>query len=105
MKKLQSLPGRTAASGKKCAQKPPDQKRRGEMGEAAFLLKASALGFGVADADFLQLRQELRPDALVFALVFFDGVRFDAQFECVTRHMPSKRSWIPQPYSWRPGRR
>jgi hypothetical protein len=48
MKKLQSLQGRTAASGKKCAQKPPDQKRRGEMGEAAFLLKASALGFGVA---------------------------------------------------------
>ena len=31
----------------------------------------------VANADFLQLGQQLRPDALVFALVFFDGVRFD----------------------------
>ena len=31
----------------------------------------------VADADFLQLGQQLRPDPLVFALVFFDGVRFD----------------------------
>ena len=31
----------------------------------------------IADADFLQLGQQFRPDSLVFALVFFDGVRFD----------------------------
>jgi PD-(D/E)XK endonuclease len=47
MKKQQSLKGRTA-SRKKCARKQPDVKRRGELGEAAFLHKASTLGFGVA---------------------------------------------------------
>jgi hypothetical protein len=47
MKKQKSLKGRTA-SRKKCAQKPPDTKRRGEIGEAAFLHKASSMGFGVA---------------------------------------------------------
>jgi hypothetical protein len=48
MKKPQSLPGRLAASGKKCAQKPPERKRRGELGEAAFLHKAASMGLAVA---------------------------------------------------------
>jgi len=39
---------RTPASEEKTAQSLRDTKRRGEIGEAAFLAKASAMGFGVA---------------------------------------------------------
>src|ERR1019366_1511110 len=59
----------------------------------------------IAYTDFLQLVQQLRPDPLVFALVFLDRVRFDAQFECVPRHISSRRSWKPQPCSSGPDRR
>ena len=40
----------------------------------------------IGDPDFFQLGQQLRPDALVLALVLFDGVRLDAQFERVAGH-------------------
>ena len=47
MKKRQSSQRRTSASEENPAQKR-DTKRRGEIGEAAFLHKAASMGFGVA---------------------------------------------------------
>ena len=48
MPNQRSSPRRTPASEEKTAQSPRDTKRRGEIGEAAFLAKAASLGFGVA---------------------------------------------------------
>jgi hypothetical protein len=45
-KQKRTTPGPNQASGKKIAKN--QTKRRGEIGEAAFLAKASAMGFGVA---------------------------------------------------------
>ena len=45
-KQKRTTPGQNQASEKKTVQN--QTKRRGEIGEAAFLAKASAMGFGVA---------------------------------------------------------